>query len=181
MYANYPALVLNADFRPLSAFPLSLLNWQDTVRLVVQDKLIEVEHYDKIIRSPSTEIQLPSVVATREYIKTPGHVAFTRNNVFLRDHYTCQYCGQEFEPRDLSYDHVVPRALGGTTVWTNIATACVECNTRKGHGVSMQPLRPPRKPKPHELLMAKIGANPADSRIHESWKSWLWWNTELDP
>ena len=54
----HQALVLNADFRPLSYFPLSLLGWQDAVRLIFQDKLIIVAEYDRVIRSPSREMRL---------------------------------------------------------------------------------------------------------------------------
>ena len=73
----HPALVLNADFRPLSYFPLSLMPWQDTVRNIYEDKLPVVAEYDTV-RSPSIAMRLPSVVALREYQPMPSRVAFTR-------------------------------------------------------------------------------------------------------
>jgi len=88
----HPALVLNADFRPLSYFPLSLMSWQDAVSAVVKDTVAVVAHYDKWVRSPSRSIQLPSVVALRSYLPMRTRVAFTRFNVFLRDRFRCQYC-----------------------------------------------------------------------------------------
>ena len=90
----HPALVLNADFRPLSYFPLSLLPWQDAVSAIVADKISVVAEYDIVARSPSTEIRLPSVVALRQYQPMSRRVAFTRFNVFLRDRLKCQYCMQ---------------------------------------------------------------------------------------
>ena len=94
---GHPALVLNADFRPLSYFPLSLMPWQDAVRNVYEDKISVVAEYDKVVRSPSIAMRLPSVVALREYRPMPARVAFTRFNVFLRDRFRCQYCGGAFK------------------------------------------------------------------------------------
>jgi len=90
MFANNPALVLNADFQPLSYFPLSLCNWEDAVRAVVKGTHAVVAEYDAIVRSPSTVMRLPSVIALRDYVRPPARVAFTRFNVFLRDHFKCQ-------------------------------------------------------------------------------------------
>jgi 5-methylcytosine-specific restriction endonuclease McrA len=92
----HPALVLNADFRPLSYFPLSLLSWQDAITAVFKDHVSVVAEYDKWVSSPSTKLRLPSVVALRDYIPMPKRVAFTRFNVFLRDRFRCQYCGNYF-------------------------------------------------------------------------------------
>ena len=99
-----PALVLNADFRPLSYYPLSLWSWQDAIKAVFLDRVNIVSQYDKTVRSPSFEMRLPSVVSLKTYIKPSRHPAFTRFNVFLRDRFTCQYCRAREEsdvrPRD---------------------------------------------------------------------------------
>lgn len=63
----HPALVLNADFRPMSYFPLSLLSWQDAVHAVFSERVSVVAEYDMWARSPSIRIRLPSVVALRKY------------------------------------------------------------------------------------------------------------------
>ena len=60
-----PALVLNADYRPLSYYPLSLWSWQDTVKSVFLDRVIIVSNYDRVVRSPSFNMQLPSVIALK--------------------------------------------------------------------------------------------------------------------
>ena len=78
MFAANPALVLNADFQPLSYFPLSLSNWEDTVKAVVKGSHVVVAEYDQLIRSPSTVMRLPSVIALRGYVRPPVRVAFTR-------------------------------------------------------------------------------------------------------
>src|SRR5262245_64668492 len=89
---GWPVLVLNADFRPLSYYPLSLWSWQDAIKAVFLDRVNIVEHYDRAVRSPSFEIQLPSVVSLKSFVKPTTHPAFTRFNVFLRDRFVCQYC-----------------------------------------------------------------------------------------
>ena len=79
---GWPVLVLNADFRPLSYYPLSLWSWQDAIKAVFLDRVNIVEHYDRAVRSPSFEIQLPSVVSLKSFVKPTTHPAFTRFNVF---------------------------------------------------------------------------------------------------
>ena len=123
-------LVLNADFRPLSYYPLSLWSWQDAIKAVFLDRVNIVEHYDRAVRSPSFEIQLPSVVSLKSFVKPTTHPAFTRFNVFLRDRFVCQYCGS---PDDLTFDHIIPRSKGGQTTWENVVAACSPCNLRKGN------------------------------------------------
>ena len=123
-----PALVLNADFRPLSYYPLSLWSWQDAIKAVFLDRVNIVSSYDKSVHSPSFEIKLPSVVSLKNYVKPPQWPAFTRFNLFLRDRFNCQYCG---EASDLTFDHLLPRSKGGLTTWENVVTACSKCNLKK--------------------------------------------------
>ena len=123
-----PALVLNADFRPLSYYPLSIWSWQDAIKAVFLDRVNIVSEYDYAVRSPSFSMKLPSVVSLKSYVKPSRFPAFTRFNVFLRDRFTCQYCGSR---DDLTFDHVVPRSKGGVTSWQNVVAACSCCNLRK--------------------------------------------------
>jgi 5-methylcytosine-specific restriction endonuclease McrA len=174
----HPALVLNADFRPLSYFPLSLMPWQDAVAAVVKDTVAVVACYDKFVRSPSTRIQLPSVVALRAYQPMPTRVAFTRFNVFLRDRFRCQYCGGHFTAKELTFEHVVPRSRGGKTAWDNIVAACDPCNVAKDDKLVMRPMRPPREPTPGDLLSAKRCFPP--NFLHETWRDYLYWDIELE-
>ena len=95
---GWPVLVLNADFRPLSYYPLSLWSWQDAIKAVFLDRVNIVEHYDRAVHSPSFEIQLPSVVSLKSFVKPTTHPAFTRFNVFLRDRFVCQYCSARRRP-----------------------------------------------------------------------------------
>ena len=130
---RYPALVLNADYTPLSYVPLSLWSWQDTVRAVFRDAVTVLSNYDVTVRSPSTSMYLPSVIVLKKYVGRAGKGApcFTRRNLFLRDRFACQYCDKCLPMKELTYDHVTPRAMGGGTTWENVVTACSKCNLKK--------------------------------------------------
>lgn len=177
-----PALVLNADFRPLSYFPLSLWSWQDAVRAVFRETVTVISEYETVIRSPSFEFNLPSVLALKDYIPATRKPAFTRYNVFLRDEWHCQYCGSREKTHDLTFDHVIPRSRGGQTSWSNIVTACRSCNTLKGHKLPsecrMHPLHEPRQPGTYELQ--EKGRKFPPHFLHKSWGDFLYWDSELD-
>src|SRR5690242_8924112 len=181
-FENCPALVLNADFRPLSYFPLSLWSWQETVKAVFLDRVNIISEYEEVVRSPSFEMRLPSVISLKEYIPAARRPAFTRFNVFLRDRFTCQYCGHRFPTHELTFDHVVPRSRGGRTTWRNVVTSCSGCNLRKGNRLpgeyGMMPLTPPHEPT--TFLLQENGRSFPPNFLHESWRDYLYWDVELE-
>lgn len=178
-----PALVLNADFRPLSYFPLSLWSWQEAVKAVFLDRVNIVSEYDREVHSPSITMRLPSVIALKNYIPLTRRPALTRFNVFLRDRFVCQYCLGPYPAADLTFDHVNPRARGGRTCWENVVTACSCCNLRKGSRLpeesGLQLRRHPSEPTNRELQ--ENGRGFPANYLHESWRDFLYWDTELDP
>ena len=176
---NRPALVLNADYRPLSYFPLSLWPWQEAVKAAWLDRVEIVAEYDDVVRSPSTVIRIPSVVVLKDYVKPRKRVAFTRFNLFLRDEFCCQYCGAKGE---LTFDHVIPRAAGGVTSWENVVAACSPCNLRKGskclRQIGFQLQRTPRAPD--AAALHNVGRKFPPDHLHKSWLDFLYWGAELD-
>ena len=175
--SSHPALVLNADFRPLRYFPLSLVSWQEALRAVFLDRVAIVAEYDTVVHSPSRSMRLPSVVALRDYRKVERNVPFTRYNLFLRDRFTCQYCLVAHPARELQFEHVIPRSKGGTASWENIVAACATCNGAKADRMEMQPVRRPRKPSPWELHQAS--RHYPQNHLHVSWSDYLYWDSEL--
>jgi len=175
-----PALVLNADYRPLSYYPLSLWSWQEAIKAVFLDRVNIVEQYDRVVRSPSLQLSLPSVVSLKTYVKPARYPAFTRFNVFLRDRFNCQYCG---DGNDLTFDHLVPKSRGGQTSWENVVAACSPCNLAKSNMLpreaKMWPAQAPRRPTVRELH--KNGRRFPPNYLHESWQDYLYWDAELEP
>ena len=175
-----PALVLNADYRPLSYYPLSIWNWQDSIKSVFLDRVSIVSNYERVVRSPSFSMKLPSVIALKNYITPKANPNFTRFNVFLRDKFTCQYCGDKNE---LTFDHLLPRSKGGITNWDNVVTACSDCNVKKGgrfyESSGMILNQKPYKPTTEDLH--KNGKNFPPNFLHESWMDYLYWDVELEP
>ena len=178
-----PALVLNADFRPLSYFPLSLWSWQDSVKAVFLDRVNIVSEYERFVRSPGFAMRVPSVIALKTYIPLSRRPAFTRFNVFLRDRFVCQYCGSALPASELTFDHVIPRSRGGRTTWKNVVTACTECNLKKGNKLPRESgIRPRRKPvEPDTYQLQENGRTFPPNFLHDSWRDFLYWDTELDP
>lgn len=176
------ALILNADFRPLSYFPLSVWPWQEAVKAIFRGSVNVVSEYERTVRSPDLEMKLPSVLALKEFVALRRTPAFTRFNLFLRDQWQCQYCGDDFKTHDLTFDHVIPRSKGGRTNWENIVAACQCCNAKKGnsmpHDIGMYPLKEPRQPSIYELQHR--GRRFPPNFLHESWNDFLYWDTELE-
>jgi 5-methylcytosine-specific restriction endonuclease McrA len=174
-----PALVLNADYTPLSYYPLSLWPWQTAIKAIFLDRVDVIETYEREVHSPTVQMKIPSVIALKQYVKPSEYPAFTRFNLFLRDRFHCQYCGS---PHQLTFDHVVPRRLGGKTTWQNVATACAPCNMRKGGRTpaqaNMRLMVPPIRPTSWQLQERGRAFPP--NYLHTSWHDWLYWDVELE-
>jgi 5-methylcytosine-specific restriction endonuclease McrA len=163
-------LLLNATFEPLA-----IVSWRKAVTLLFLDKVEVVREYDREIRSVSTRMKLPAVIRLLCFVRNDRLTArFSRKNVFLRDEYTCQYCGESFEPRQLTCDHIVPRSRGGRAEWTNMVTSCVRCNLSKGdrlpEEVDMYPRKKPARPTGFHVLMLNLGVK----TLPDYWKDYIY-------
>jgi len=168
-------LLLNITYEPLK-----IINWRKAVTLLSLGKVEVLEEYGREIRSVSFQIKLPAVVRLLRLVRRPPKpVKFSRQNIYARDKYTCQYCGEPFAPEELTYDHVVPRSRSGRTEWGNIVSCCVECNRRKGgrtpQEAGMRLIQKPSRPKWLPVLKITVGIND----VPTSWRDYLYWNMEL--
>ncbi|MGK7388738.1 MAG: HNH endonuclease [Candidatus Cyclobacteriaceae bacterium M2_1C_046] len=119
-------LVLNYDFSPLSVCSV------ERAFVLVYRKKSEmlVPSNGHKLRSVTKSFPMPSVIRLLNYVNVPYRsVQLTRQNIFKRDNFSCQYCGKS---KELTLDHVLPKSRGGKSVWTNLITACKRCNTVKG-------------------------------------------------
>lgn len=128
---------------------------------------------EELIRTVCHAFRVPKIIVLAIYDRLPRkEVKFTRHNVFLRDKFTCQYCGSSLVERELNLDHVIPRDKGGKTTWENIVTSCIRCNTRKAnklaHEVKMRLLRKPGTPRWRPLF-----GMPSETLADESWMQFL--------
>lgn len=179
-------LLLNADGMPLSQIPLSVIDWQTSLRMLFSGKVKVLKEYeDWTIRSQRLEIKVPSIMIMSEQVKWNKQIKYSRANVYLRDDFTCQLqithrckeLGGKVKTSELTLDHVVPRSLGGKTNWKNVCTSCKDCNSRKGHDASIVPRVMPHKPTYYEIL-AKRKEFPIHIR-DEDWKFYLDWPDDL--
>lgn len=162
-------LLLNASYEPLS-----VISWQRAVTLLFSDKVEVLSVYDdREIRSVSFSIQMPSVVRLLRYARRRLlGIKLSRQNVFIRDGYACQYCGRTPPEVELSIDHVLPRSRGGRTSWENITTCCMACNREKGSRTPMEAgmalLRLPYRPTFSLLLVfhSHLKHPPADWSLY---------------
>lgn len=125
-------LLLNYSYEPLGTIGVAR-----AVCMFFSGKL-SVEEFDAdgVLNSPSTSIRIPSVVRLRNYVhikRRRQETTMKRARIYIRDRYRCQYCGDHKSARDLTLDHILPRAQGGESTPQNLVAACVKCNQRKGN------------------------------------------------
>lgn len=113
--------------------PLNIMSWRRAFVLLIKgkaeyiDKLNKIEDYIKI-----GDYYIPKTIKLTYEMAIPEmELPFSRENIFIRDNYTCQYCGEEFSSSDLTLDHVFPKSRGGDTSWCNIVACCRNCNQKK--------------------------------------------------
>jgi len=137
-------LILNMDYSILTK-----LSWQKGITLMLKGAIVPIEFHERRILGANGEYYpLPKVAMVKKFISFKYTATPTRRNIFLRDDYTCQYCGVK-NPDKLTLDHVLPKWQGGKDSWENLVCACFKCNSKKGgrtpSEASMPLLNQPRK------------------------------------
>lgn len=194
-----PVLVLNRNWNPIQTATV-----KDAIGLVAKGSayIIEPETYERHdlmswndvskakerfgnarIRSQHLALVPPEVIVLTDYAGLGERsVVFSRRNLFKRDRYTCQYCGCQPGPQELTVDHIQPKSRGGLSTWENCILACVDCNKRKAN----------RTPAEAGMTLRKVPKKPTWktlAQIHpklrrESWEQFLgraYWEVELEP
>lgn len=165
-------LVLSPAYEPADFLPLSVIPWQEAIKLWFLEKVKVLHVYEnRWINSPKIAMQMPAVVITHQgFHFRKGKVRYGRNLLFLRDLYQCAYCGEQHPIRELTVDHVVPKCQGGKTTWANTVTSCKSCNAQKGHKL-WTPRFKPFVPDYYTLVGKRLEAPIEVS--HSSWIPYL--------
>jgi len=152
-------VVLNATYEPIT-----IVSSKRALILYLEGKaMIVEEHPELVVRSPNQTFPLPTSIVLKHFVK--GRMVFrtkallTQRNLFIRDQYTCQYCGrnkQQLKSSEfLTRDHVMPRHIGGRDIWENVVTCCNSCNNKKAYhlleDINMTLLKIPTAPTIFEL------------------------------
>lgn len=167
--ATHQTLVLSQGYEPTL-----VVSWQRAITLLFLGKAEIIESYDRNIKTTSLVIKIPAVVrllnAFRRHKKP---LKFSRINVYGRDEYRCQYCGLKKSFNELTYDHVIPRAQGGSTFWLNVVSACNSCNTYKGNRTpeqaGMKLLKKPVQPVRIHTMAIELSRR----TIPDAWLSYI--------
>ena len=195
---NTPVLVLNKFFFPIDTTNVKrafLMLYCGAAKAVdINYETFDFDSWSQItsmknddcIRTVSKIIKIPRVIMVVRYDKVPcKEVKFNRYNIFKRDKAQCQYCGLSFPRQELTIDHVVPKSLGGKTIWNNVVCCCIKCNRQKGNkdlsSTNMALINRPVKPSWELLSNLYI-----KTVKFEEWKPFLsfvdasYWNVELE-
>lgn len=189
---NRSVLVLNKSWLPIHVQAVAdaiCKIWLGTARVVDPHDYaqytwddwsqLEPAENDLVINLVGSKIRVPEVITLMDYNKIPkATVAFSRKNLFTRDHWTCQYCGQQPGRKELTVDHILPRSQGGLSNFSNCVAACVDCNHRKANRTPKQAkMRLIREPRmPHWRPTFHCGM------ILDSWEKFvseMYWNVPM--
>jgi 5-methylcytosine-specific restriction endonuclease McrA len=154
--------------------PHRVVSWQRAVCMVFGGKVEVLDEYDEVVSSPSVAIRVPAVIRLLGVARRrPRVVRFSRFNVLLRDAFACQYCGEKPPPRELTVDHVTPRARGGASRWNNVVAACRPCNHKKGSRTPDEARMPLRRTPYEPKMLPSVGERLHVRGMPAQWAMWL--------
>lgn len=169
-------LMLTSDYAPLK-----VISWKRAIELLTLGKVEVIEEYDNEVRSAYLVIKIPAVVRLlKRFRKVNKPVKFSRVNIYGRDNYECQYCARRCSMSELTYDHVLPRSQGGKTTWTNIVSACQDCNSRKAGRTPEQARMKLRKKPVQPVATPSVVIQVSRKNVPDAWRDYLYWTGALE-
>ena len=165
---NGRVLIVNQNYEPLN-----VCSWQRAVCMIFVGKAVAVERDSKMLRSPTMEMPLPSVVRLNYHVKRPlPEVKISRGSIMARDGYACQYCARK--SKHLTLDHVLPRERGGGLTWDNLGACCTDCNNKKGNRTPREAgLRLHAQPRRPRFIPFLSFATFTAAMKHPEWRDYL--------
>lgn len=175
---NVPVLLLDPTWRIDR-----VIGVEHACELLLEQRVVAAsEDVATVMHSPSIEVVVPSVVARigRLHPGESNHPpTCSHRAVRQRDRFQCQFVidGVGCTRRGESVDHLVPRALGGASDWSNLVASCRAHNSIKGsvpfddmcvrHGWRLR--RVPFVPSRRSLLVNAL----RHGHPHPSWEPYL--------
>ncbi len=143
--------------------------------LLFQGKVEVIEEHDAVVHTVRFTFKLPSILRLNHFVKTrsQSYIRFSRENIYIRDEYFCQYCEEKFPAKKLTLDHVIPAVQGGKKNWTNIVTACIQCNQNKGGRTPTQAGMKLAKKPTIPTWLPKVQVRFTFSQAPDSWRAYL--------
>ena len=162
-----PVLVLNLNY-----VPVNVCSARRAIVLVSKGKAEMLENHRGEVHTIVAVFDVPSIIRLVYLVKRPyAPRKLSKKEIFLRDHYTCQYCGNKTQ--DLTLDHVIPRRQHGAHTWENVVAACSKCNLRKAgrtpEEANMRLGKEPRAPQPNPYRMLQ------NRMILDEWRPYVPW------
>ena len=179
MLNSVKSLVLNYSYEPLQ-----FCSAKRAIIMVFNERAEFIESDGYVVRTPTTSFKLPAVIRVLNIVKRTKRrsISFSKKNILRRDNFTCQYCYYKFSANELTFDHLIPRCLNGKTTWNNVVSACTSCNLKKGRRLlnhsDMKLEKIPKRPTSAQLQ--NNGRNFPPNFLHETWRDYLYWDTELE-
>ena len=168
-------LLLSQAYEPLKVIP-----WQRALTLLTLGKVEVLEEYNSAVHTSTIVFNVPAVVRLlRAFRRHHKPVKFSRVNIYARDKYRCQYCGNKAPIPELTYDHVEPRAQGGKTSWTNIVACCYSCNRRKGNRTPAQAGMKLRSKPVQPQWVPAMTIRISTRSVPDAWTDYLYWTGTL--
>jgi 5-methylcytosine-specific restriction endonuclease McrA len=169
-------LLLDPGYEPIKIVP-----WQRAITLVALDKVEVIEEYDAQVRATSMVIQIPAVVRLRKAVRRHAKpVKFSRVNIYARDGYRCQYCGDRCTIGQLTYDHVIPRSRSGRTTWDNIVSCCYACNAQKANRTPAEARMTLRSVPARPSWIPAVQIRVSTQSVPDAWRDYVYWTGEID-
>ena len=157
---SHRTLILNSSY-----LPLTVVSYKRAVSLLLNKKINSLKNSNFSLNSENSSVLIPKVGILNYYVNAPyiRRVALNRENIFIRDLGTCQYCGKTAE----SIDHILPKSKGGKNEWSNVVACCKKCNIIKAdkflYETSLTLKKHPLIPKDNFWIKTIIGKNPDPS------------------
>ena len=162
-------LLLNTDFQSLA-----FISDRRAIRLLLRNDKVDVVSVWPNIKYFYAYgfIELQAVLRLKKkIIRNFIKMVFSRNAVFKRDNYECQYCEKSLSFSQITIDHIIPKSHGGSNTFENCVAACHDCNEKKGSRLlqetEMKLIKNPETPNGYLVV------TPHKENWHSNWNIFI--------